>query len=49
MLMRAPDALRTAVAVIPLEPPPLARIMRRVKAALDPRGVLNPGRLYAGT
>jgi glycolate oxidase FAD binding subunit len=47
-VMRAPDALRSAVAVVPEEPPPLARITRRVKAALDPQGVLNPGRLYAG-
>jgi len=48
LLMRAPDALRTAVAVVPPEPEPLARITRRVKAALDPRGILNPGRIYAG-
>ncbi len=47
-LMRAPDALRAAVAVIPPEPAPLARITRRVKDALDPRGILNPGRLFAG-
>jgi glycolate oxidase FAD binding subunit len=48
MLLRAPESLRTAVRVVPPEPPPLAAITRRVKAALDPRGVLNPGRLYAG-
>jgi glycolate oxidase FAD binding subunit len=48
MLLRAPDALRAAVHVVPPEPPPLAVIARRVKAALDPRGVLNPGRIYAG-
>ncbi len=47
-LMRAPDALREAVDVIPPESPVLAAITRRVKAALDPRGILNPGRLYAG-
>ncbi len=47
-LMRARDPLRAAVAVVPPEPAPLAAITRRVKAAMDPRGILNPGRLYAG-
>lgn len=28
-------------------PPPLAAIHRRLKASFDPRGVFNPGRLYA--
>jgi glycolate oxidase FAD binding subunit len=48
MLMRAAEPLRAAVDVIPPEPEPLARITRRVKAALDPRSILNPGRMYAG-
>ena len=48
MLLRAPEALRAAVAVIPPEPEPLAAIARRVKAAFDPKGILNPGRLRAG-
>jgi glycolate oxidase FAD binding subunit len=48
LLMRAPESMRTAVDVIPPEPEPLARITRRVKAALDPHGILNPGRLYGG-
>lgn len=47
-LLRAPEALRAAVHVVPPEAEPLARITRRVKAAFDPRGILNPGRLYAG-
>jgi glycolate oxidase FAD binding subunit len=47
-LVRAPDALRGAVHVVPEEVAPLARITRQVKAALDPAGILNPGRLYAG-
>jgi glycolate oxidase FAD binding subunit len=48
MLLRAPDALRAAVAVIPAEPAALARITAAVKAAFDPKGLLNPGRMYAG-
>lgn len=48
MMLRGPDALRAAVHVVPPEPPPLAAIARRVKAALDPHGVLNPGRIYPG-
>ena len=48
LLMRAPESLRAAVDVIPPEPEPLARITRRVKAALDPHGILNPGRMYGG-
>jgi len=47
-LMRAPDALRGAVSVVPEEAPPLARITQRVKAAFDPAGILNPGRVHAG-
>lgn len=47
-LFRAPEALRLSVAVLPAEPAPLAAIARRVKAALDPAGILNPGRMRAG-
>ena len=47
-LMRAPATLRAAVAVVPPEAAPLARIGRAVKAAFDPRGILNPGRMVAG-
>ena len=48
VLFRAPDSLRAAVAVLPEEPAPLAAIGQRVKAALDPARVLNPGRMRAG-
>jgi glycolate oxidase FAD binding subunit len=47
-LLRAPDSLRGAVHVVPDEIAPLARITRGVKAAMDPAGILNPGRLYVG-
>ena len=48
MLLRAPDSLRNEVDVLPPEASALAAITRRVKASLDPAGILNPGRLYAG-
>lgn len=47
-LFRAPEALRLACAVIPPEPAPLAAIAARVKAAFDPKCILNPGRMRAG-
>ena len=48
MLLRAPEPLRAVVDVIPPEAPALGHITRRVKAAMDPKGILNPGRMYAG-
>ena len=48
MLLRAPEGLRASVPVIPPEPAALARITAAVKAAFDPKGILNPGRMYAG-
>ncbi len=47
-LFRAPEPLRAVVAVLPEEPPALSDIAARVRAALDPAGVLNPGRMRAG-
>ncbi len=47
-LFRAPEALRSTVAVLPDELPALAAIARRVKAVMDPAGLLNPGRMRAG-
>ncbi len=47
-VLRAPEGMRAAVHVVPPEVAPLAAITRRVKAAMDPGGILNPGRLYAG-
>jgi glycolate oxidase FAD binding subunit len=47
-LMHAPETFRAAAEVVPPEALPLATISRRVKAALDPAGILNPGRIYAG-
>lgn len=47
-LMHADAGLRGAVHVVPPEPPQLAAITGRVKAAFDPKFILNPGRVYAG-
>ena len=47
-LVRAPEALRAAVDVFPPQPPALMALTRRVKAAFDPDGVFNRGRMYAG-
>lgn len=45
-LIRAPEPLRVAVPVFhPLEPG-VAALSRRVKESFDPRGILNPGRMY---
>lgn len=47
-LVRAPDAVRAAVQVFEPLPEPLMRITAGIKAAHDPAGVFNPGRMYAG-
>jgi len=44
-LFRAPASLASHVPVVPDEAAPLASIGRRVKATLDPLGLLNPGRM----
>jgi glycolate oxidase FAD binding subunit len=46
-LVRAPVATRLAVPVFQPQPEPLAALARRVKAAFDPRRILNPGRMAA--
>ncbi|WP_119392218.1 glycolate oxidase subunit GlcE [Taklimakanibacter lacteus] len=44
-LIRAADAIRTSVQVMQPQPPALAALARRVKAAFDPTGIFNPGRM----
>ena len=44
-LVAAPEAIRAVQAVFPPLPAPLAALEARVKAAFDPRGILNPGRM----
>jgi glycolate oxidase FAD binding subunit len=47
-LIRAPAEVRAVVDVFQPLAPPLMRLTSGVKAAFDPAGVLNPGRMYAG-
>jgi glycolate oxidase FAD binding subunit len=47
-LIRAAAALRAAVDVFEPQAPGLAALTRRIKEGFDPKGVLNPGRMWAG-
>lgn len=47
-LVRAPDDLRASVDVFQPLPDALMALTRRVKDGFDPRGILSPGRMYAG-
>ena len=47
-LIRAPAALRAAIDVFEPQEAALAALTRRVKESFDPKGVLNPGRMWAG-
>jgi glycolate oxidase FAD binding subunit len=47
-LVRAPAALRASVPVFEPQEPALAALTKRFKESFDPRGVLGPGRMYAG-
>jgi glycolate oxidase FAD binding subunit len=47
-LIRAPAAVRAAIAVFTPEAPPLAALTARVRQSFDPQGVLNSGRMWAG-
>lgn len=47
-LIRAPASLRASVDVFQPQEPGLAALNRRVKDSFDPKGVFNPGRIWAG-
>lgn len=47
-LVRAPDPVRAAIDVFEPLAEPLMRVTRGIKAAHDPAGIFNPGRMYAG-
>ncbi|MGH6988326.1 MAG: FAD-linked oxidase C-terminal domain-containing protein, partial [Stellaceae bacterium] len=45
-LIRGSEALRASVPVFQPLPPALAALASRIKASFDPKGILNPGRMY---
>jgi glycolate oxidase FAD binding subunit len=47
-LIRAPVSVRAAVDVFEPEATGVAALSKRVKESFDPKGVLNPGRMWAG-
>lgn len=47
-LIRATEAIRTAVPVLQPQAPALAALAQRVKTAFDPMGIFNPGRMQEG-
>ncbi len=47
-LVRAEMPVRAATAVFQPQEPALAGLSARLKEAFDPRGILNPGRMYPG-
>jgi len=47
-LIRAPTAIRAAIPVFEPQEGALAALTKRVKESFDPKGVLGPGRMYAG-
>ena len=49
LLIRAAPAVRASAHVFEPLDPALAALSRRLKDSFDPKGILNPGRIYAGT
>jgi len=47
-LIRASASVRAAAEVFPPQEAALAALTRRVKESFDPKGALNPGRMWAG-
>ena len=47
-LIRAPAPIRASAPVFQPQEPALAALTRRIKESFDPKGVLGPGRMYAG-
>jgi glycolate oxidase FAD binding subunit len=47
-LVRAPAAVRAALDVFEPQDSGVTALTKRVKESFDPKGVLNPGRMWAG-
>jgi glycolate oxidase FAD binding subunit len=47
-LIRAPASVRATVAAFEPQDRVLAALSKRIKDAYDPKGILNPGRMWAG-
>ncbi|HEU5019627.1 MAG TPA: 2-hydroxy-acid oxidase, partial [Pseudolabrys sp.] len=47
-LIRAPAAIRAAVDVFQAENATVRALSKRIKESFDPKGMLNPGRMWAG-
>ena len=47
-LIRAPASARAAIDVFTPQDAAAAALTKRVKESFDPKGVLNPGRMWAG-
>jgi glycolate oxidase FAD binding subunit len=48
-LIRAPAAIRAVVPVFEPQDAGLAALTKRVKESFDPKGILGPGKMWAGT
>jgi glycolate oxidase FAD binding subunit len=46
-LIRASEGRRASGAVVQPLPAPVMTVQQGLKSAFDPKGILNPGRLYA--
>ena len=47
-LVRAPASIRAATDVFQPQDEAVAALTKRVKDSFDPKGILNPGRMWAG-
>ena len=47
-LIRAPAAVRAAIDIFTPQDGAAAALTKRVKEGFDPKGALNPGRMWAG-